>query len=253
MRSSPAASNSAGGDSVAGLGGDLILKGGNGSANGASGSVIIKGGNGGSADGNVQILGADDTAIATFVETAAAADNFVFTNGTGGLELAAAGTSTDVNLNLAPKGNGLLLAPAGYDMSAGAGNAIVTKDDVDAAAAGSVDMGVRRVAFAANGASSFTIGTVANVAGKTYYVNKVTVKVTSAFVGADELIVTDGTNTLVGANDVDLSEGGIYVMDLGYENATAGGSTLTANIQNGGSSATPATGNVIVTVEFKQM
>ena len=243
----------AGGDSVAGLGGDLILKGGNGSANGASGSVIIKGGNGGAADGNVQILGADDTAIATFVETAAAADNFVFTNGTGGLELAAAGTSTDVNLNLAPKGNGLLLAPAGYDMSAGAGNAIVTKDYVDAAAAGSVDMGVRRVAFAANGAASFTIGTVANVAGKTYYVNKVTVKVTTAFVGADELIVTDGSNTLVGANDVDLSEGGIYVMDLGYENATAAGATLTANIQNGGSSASPATGNVIVTVEFKQM
>ena len=88
-------------------------------------------------------------------------------------------------------------------MSAGGDKALVTKDYVDAAAAGSVDMGVRRVEFAANGASSFTVGTVANVAGKTYYVNKVTVKVTTAFVGADELIVTDGSNTLVGANDVD--------------------------------------------------
>ena len=243
----------AGGDSSAGQAGDLILKGGNGSSNGDSGSVIIKGGNGGSADGNVQVLGADDSAIATFVETASAADNFVFTNGTGGLELAAAGSSADVNITLAPKGDGLVVAPAAYDMSAGGAKAFVTKDYVDAAAAGSVDMGVRRYAFAANGSSSFTIGTVANVAGKTYYVNKVTVKVTTAFAGADELIVTDGSNTLVGANDVDLSEGGIYVMDLGYENATAGGSTLTANIQNGGASASPTTGNVIVTVEFKQM
>ena len=243
----------AGGDSLAGAAGDLILKGGNGSANGDSGSVIIKGGNGGSADGNVQVLGADDTAIATFVEAAGAADNFVLTNGTGGLELAASGASADVNITLAPKGDGLVVAPAAYDMSAGGAKAFVTKDYVDASAAGSVDMGVRRYAFAANGSSSFTIGTVANVAGKTYYVNKVTVKVTSAFAGADELIVTDGSNTLVGANDVDLSEGGIYVMDLGYENATAGGSTLTANIQNGGASASPTTGNVIVTVEFKQM
>ena len=242
----------AGGDSSAGAAGDLILKGGNGSANGDSGAVIIKGGNGGSTDGNVQVLGADDTAIATFVETASAADNFVMTNGTGGLELAAAGGSTDVNITLAPKGDGLVMAPSGYDMSAGAGEAFVTKDYVDGSTAGSDDR-VRRVSFAANGGSSFTVGTLQNVSGKTYYVNKVTVKVTTAFVGADELLLSDGTNTLVGANDVDLSEGGIYSIDLGYETASAGGSTLTASLQNGGSSASPSTGNVIVTVEFKQM
>ena len=243
----------AGGDSSAGAAGDLILKGGNGSANGASGAVIIKGGNGGSADGNVQVKGADDTAIATFVETASAADNFTLTNGTGSVNLAAAGTSADVNIVLNPKGDGLVLAPSGYDMSAGAGTAFVTKDYVDSSTAGSVDFGVRRVSFAANGASSFTVGTVANVAGKSYYVSKVTVKVTTAFVGADELVITDGTNTLVDTTDVDLSEGGIYVIDLGYENATAGGSTISAAIQNGGSSASPTTGNVIVTAEFKQM
>ena len=242
----------AGGDSSTGAAGDLILKGGNGSANGDSGAVIIKGGNGGSTDGNVQVLGADDTAIATFVETASAADNFVMTNGTGGLELSAAGTSADINVTIAPKGDGLVIAPAGYDMSAGPGEAFVTKDFVEGTTAGSDDR-VRRVSFAANGASSFTIGTVQNVAGKAYYVNKVTVKVTTAFVGADELTVTDGTNTLVGVNDVDLSEGGIYNIDLGYENATTGGATLTANIGNGGSAASPTVGNVIVTAEFKQM
>ena len=243
----------AGGDSSSGAAGDLILKGGNGSANGASGAVIIKGGNGGSADGNVQVKGADDTAIATFVETASAADNFTLTNGTGSVNLAAAGTSTDVNIVLNPKGDGLVVAPSGYDMSGGAGTAFVTKDYVDGSTAGSVDFGVRRVSFAANGSSSFTVGTVSNVAGKTYYVSKVTVKVTTAFVGADELVISDGTNTLVDTTDVDLSEGGIYVIDLGYENATSGGATISAAIQNGGSSASPTTGNVIVTAEFKQM
>ena len=242
----------AGGDSSTGAAGDLILKGGNGSANGDSGAVIIKGGNGGSTDGNVQVLGADDTAIATFVETASAADNFVMTNGTGGLELSAAGASADVNVTLAPKGDGLLLAPAGYDMSAGPGEALVSKAYVDGSTAGSDDR-VLRTAFAANGGSSFTVGTVQNVAGKTYYVSKVTVKVTTAFVGADELTISDGTNTLVGTNDVDLSEGGIFMIDLGYENATAGGATLTASIGNGGSAASPTTGNVIVSAEYKQM
>jgi hypothetical protein len=242
----------AGGDSGAGLAGDLVLKGGNGSANGDSGSVIIKGGNGGSTDGNVQILGADDTAIATFVETASAADNFVMTNGTGGVELSAVGTSADVNVTLAPKGDGLILAPAGYDMSAGPGEALVSKSYVDGSTAGSDDR-VLRTAFAANGGSSFTVGTVQNVANKAYYVSKVTVKVTTAFVGADELTITDGTNTLVGTNDVDLSEGGIFMIDLGYENATAGGATLTASIGNGGSAASPTVGNVIVTAEYKQM
>ena len=242
----------AGGDSSTGAAGDLILKGGNGSANGDSGAVIIKGGNGGSTDGNVQVLGADDTAIATFVETASAADNFVMTNGTGGVELSAAGASADVNVTLAPKGDGLLLAPAGYDMSAGPGEALVSKAYVDGSTAGSDDR-VLRTAFAANGGSSFTVGTVQNVAGKAYYVSKVTVKVTTAFVGADELTISDGTNTLVGTNDVDLSEGGIFMIDLGYENATAGGATLTASIGNGGSAASPTTGNVIVTAEYKQM
>ena len=101
--------------------------------------------------------------------------------------------------------------------------------------------------------SSFTVGTAANVSGNTYYVAKVTVQVRTEFVGADELVISDGSNTLVGANDVDLSEGGIYMIDLGYENATSGGATISASIQNGGSSASPSTGNVIVTAEYKQV
>ena len=42
------------------------------------------------------------------------------------------------------------------------------------------------------------------------------------------------------------------MIDLVYENATAGGATLTASIGNGGEAASPTTGNVIVTAEYKQ-
>ena len=241
-----------GGDASAGAAGDLIIKGGNGTGGNASGAVVIKGGNGGSADGNVQIKGADDTAIATFVETGSATDSLTVTNGTGGVELAMAG-GTNVNMNLAPKGSGLVLAPSGYDMSGGADHALASKGYVDNKASQSGSSGTRRVAFSANGSSSFTIGTMANIAGKSYYVKRVTAKVTTAFVGCDELIVSDGTNTLMSTTEADLSEGGLYIVDLGFEDATTGGATITGTLQNGGASASPTTGAVIVTVEYKQI
>ena len=243
----------AGGDSSAGAAGDLVLKGGNGGAAGISGHVVIKGGNGGATDGHTEIRGADDTEIMVFTETASAADYFEATNGTGGVELASKGTSTDVNITFSPQGDGIILAPNAYDMSGANDYALATKKYVDDSASGSVDFGIRRVSFTANGSASFTVGTVANVSGKSYYVSKVIAKVTTAFVGADELVVSDGTNTLMAADEADLSEAGVYVVDLGYENATSGGATISAAIQSGGASASPTTGVVIVTAEYKQI
>jgi hypothetical protein len=243
----------AGGDTGAGDAGDLILKGGNGSTTFLSGSVILKGGIGGAADGNVEILGANDTPIAVFTETSTTApDYFEFKNGTGGVELHTEGTSADVNLTLAPKGTGLVVAPAGYDMSTGGAKAFVTKDYVDNANNNVTDNLIRQ-SFTANGSSSFTVGTLKNVSGRTYYVSRVVMKVTTAFVGADELVISDGVNTLVGALDADIAETGQFVVDLGYENVSAGGSTITANIQNSGAAASPTVGAVIVTVEYKAM
>ena len=243
----------AGGDTGAGDAGDLILKGGNGSTTFLSGSVILKGGIGGAADGNVEILGANDTPIAVFTETSSTApDYFEFKNGTGGVELHTEGTSADVNLTLAPKGTGLVVAPAGYDMSSGGAKAFVTKDYVDNANNNVTDNLIRQ-SFTANGSSSFTVGTLKNVSGRTYYVSRIVMKITTAFVGADELVITDGVNTLVGALDADIAETGQFVVDLGYENVSAGGSTITANIQNSGAAASPTVGAAIVTVEYKAM
>ena len=53
--------------------------------------------------------------------------------------------------------------------------------------------------------------------------------------------------------DADLSEGGLYIVDLGFELATTGGATITGTLQNGGSSASPTTGAIIVTAEYKQI
>ena len=200
-----------GGDASSGAAGDLVLKGGNGGASGASGAVVIKGGNGGSNDGDVQIMSADDEAIATFTATASAVDYFEMHNGTGGVELHSEGTSADVNITLAPKGDGLVLAPADTTCQVALVRLSLRKTMLTVQQL--VHDPVLRTSFAANGSSSFTVGTVANVSGKSYYVSKVTVKVTTAFVGADELLLSDGTNSLVGTDDVDLSEGGIYMID----------------------------------------
>jgi hypothetical protein len=242
-----------GGDASGGAAGDLILKGGNGTGGNASGSVIVKGGNGGASDGNVQVKDADDNEIATFVTVANAVDYATITNGIGGVELAVAGDTTNVNLNLAPKGSGLILAPSAYDMSSGADHALASKGYVDTKASESGSSGTRRVSFSANGSSSFTIGTMANIAGKTYYIKRITAKVTTAFVGCDELVVSDGTNTLMATTEADLSEGGLYIVDLGFDVATTGGATITGTLQNSGSSASPTTGAVIVTAEYKQI
>ena len=151
------------------------------------------------------------------------------------------------------KTTGIILAPSGYDMSSAADEALATKDYVDDKASTSGSSGTRRVSFTANGTSSFQVGTMANTAGKSYYVSRVLVKVTTAFTGADELVVSDGTNTLMATTDADLSEGGLYIVDLGFESATTGGATITATIQNSGASASPSVGACIVTAEYKQI
>ncbi len=138
-------------------------------------------------------------------------------------------------------------------VSSAADEALATKDYVDDKASTSGSSGTRRVSFTANGTSSFQVGTMANTAGKSYYVSRVLVKVTTAFTGADELVVSDGTNTLMATTDADLSEGGLYIVDLGFESATTGGATITATIQNSGASASPSVGACIVTAEYKQI
>ena len=248
-----------GGVSVAGDAGDLVLKGGNGSPTFASGDVIIKGGTGGTTEGKTQVYGSNDTLITTFVETAdTATDSLEIKNGTGGIELAAVG-GTEVNLVLAPKTadksngtGGMVMLPAGTEIDFDNSDDMVvsTKKYVDDEIAKVGDNFLRKD-FTANSSSTFTIGNIKDVAGKDYYVKSVTIKITTAFVGCDEITVSDGTNTLVSPLDVDMSETGLFIIEQGYENTTAQNATITATLGLGGSTVSPATGDAIISVEYK--
>lgn len=105
--------------------------------------------------------------------------------------------------------------------------------------------------FTANGSGTFTVGNIKDVAGKDYYVKSVTIKILTAFVGCDEITVSDGTNDLVTTIDVDMSETGLFIIEQGYENTTARNATITATLGNGGSAASPTVGQAIVSVEYK--
>ncbi len=248
-----------GGVSVAGDAGDLVLKGGNGTSSHASGDVIIKGGTGGGTEGKTQVYGSNDTLITTFVETADdATDSLEIKNGTGGIELAAVG-GTEVNLVLAPKTadkangtGGMVMLPAGTEIDFDNSDDMVvsTKKYVDDEIAKVGDNFIRKD-FTANGGATFTVGNIKDVAGKDYYVKSVTIKILTAFVGCDEITVSDGTNDLVTTLDVDMSETGLYIIEQGYELTTAQAATITATLGNGGSSASPTVGQAIVSVEYK--
>lgn len=241
-----------GGNSALAEAGDLVLKGGNGTATFASGDVVLKGGNGGSSDGKVQVLGAQDTLIATFVETSASAtDSLEIKNGTGGVTLEAVG-GTNVNLTLSPKGTGEVVLTAGTDITGGTDMAVANKKYVDDEIAKVGDNFIR-TSFTASSIAGFDVGAIKNVAGKTYYVARVSIKITTAFVGCDEIVISDGVTDLVTALDTDMSEAGFFIIDQGYETATAGGSTISATFGNGGTPVSPATGAVVIGVEYKQV
>ena len=95
-----------------------------------------------------------------------------------------------------------------------------------------------------------------SASGVTYYINKVTVYVSTGFSGGsvDHITIGDGSYSFVTENDSDVTTAGTYVVDLPFSTATAGGSTLTLNfLDSGASAATPSGGAAVVTVEYKAL
>jgi hypothetical protein len=116
-----------------------------------------------------------------------------------------------------------------------------------------------RGTFTANSsASSFTIGTVPNVTARTYYADKIVIKVGTAFSGGsfNHILVKEnggsGT-TLVAVDDADAGTAGTYIIELD------GDTTLTRNQgvvvqfkQSDGSTASVVTaGSMVATVHYK--
>jgi len=237
--------------------GDLVLKGGNGTSSYASGDVLIKGGTGGSAEGKTKILDSSDNEIAIFERTASAVNELTFTNAaTGsGASIASTGDDTNIDLVLSPKGTGVITTYSGYDANVSNDDDLVTKKWVEDNVVTSTDDLTIRTSVS-SGSSSATIGTMPSTSGVTYYINKVTVYVSTGFSGGsvDHITIGDGSYTFVTENDSDVATAGTYVVDLPFSTATAGGSTLTLNfLDSGASAATPSGGAAVVTVEYKAL
>ncbi len=92
--------------------------------------------------------------------------------------------------------------------------------------------------------TSGSIGTIVNVSGKTYYVSRVTVKVTSAYDAT--VSISDGANTLMTAAEIEEDVVGTYVAELPFATATTAGATISLV-----SAATA--GAATVTVEYVQL
>jgi hypothetical protein len=118
-------------------------------------------------------------------------------------------------------------------------NAYATEAYTDAAVADKNSFVVRKAV-----GTSEAIGTIVNVAGHTYYVSRITVKVTSAYDAT--VSISDGTNTLMTAAEIEEDVVGTYVAELPFATATAGGATISLV-----SAATA--GAATVTVEYVQL
>lgn len=247
-----------GGNSALADAGDAVLKGGDGTSTFASGDVVLQGGTGGTSEGITIIKDSAGNEITSFEGVAAATDFTTITNGIGEATIAGAGDSADVNLVLAPKGNGLVVVPAGYDIAAAGDDAVVNKGYLDSqvqTVANNVDPLIMRAAVAADSSTStFNIGTMSNIAGKTYYVSRVTLHVTADFAGgtADHMVVSDGTAELAAEVDSDIVAG-TYVVDLPFAVATAGGASIDLSFlqADGITAAVPTAGNAVAVVEYK--
>ena len=87
------------------------------------------------------------------------------------------------------------------------------------------------------GANTVTIGTVPNVAGRTYYVEKVVIKVTVGFSGnsVDHIIVRENGglgNTLVFDADADVLNTGTYVVESDGATTLTAGATITLGFRD---------------------
>ena len=117
---------------------------------------------------------------------------------------------------------------------------------------------VLRASFTANSSdSTFNIGTVPNVSGRTYYAAKVILDVTTAVSGGsvDGMVVKDNAgsgNTLVAATANDIAVG-TYVVDLPFASALTKNAAIQVEFvqSNGSTAATPTGGVVVGVVEYK--
>ena len=222
-----------------------------GSASGDAGIIIERG------DDNNVFIGWDESAdqiqLATTTATGASSGDLTLTDAN-----LKAGTITYASLS-----DGAITITAFVDednMASDSATLVPTQQSVKAYVDSQVvaqDDGIVRATITANSsASTFTIGAIPSVSGRSYFANKAVLKVTTAFAGGsvDGFKITDNESsetTYVTAAQADPTVTGTYVLDLGMESLTSGTTLQLDVVQSDGSTAAVATsGAVTVTVEY---
>lgn len=126
----------------------------------------------------------------------------------GAVEIGTEGDNTNISIVLNPKGNGLLVAKTGYTASIpnnASAETIVTKGYVDQSLLAAASSGLRRVVVN-SGSHTVNIGSVLpSINGRSIYVAKVTLNITSPFTGATYARVYGGATEYMGFDENDLS------------------------------------------------
>ena len=117
---------------------------------------------------------------------------------------------------------------------------------------------ILRSTFTANSSdTTFNIGTVPNVSGRTYYADKIVLKVSTAFSGGSFnhiLIKENGGSgdTLVASSDADAATAGSYIIELDGDDTLTKNATVQVQFMqsNGSSAATTTAGAMVATVHY---
>ncbi len=117
---------------------------------------------------------------------------------------------------------------------------------------------ILRGTFSANSSdTTFNIGTVPNVTGRTYYADKIVLKVGTAFSGGSFnhiLIKENGGSgdTIVAAADADAATAGSYIIELDGDDTLTKNATVQVQFMqsNGSTAATTTAGSIVATVHY---
>ena len=115
-----------------------------------------------------------------------------------------------------------------------------------------------RSTFSANSSdSTFNIGTVPNVSGRTYYANKIVLKVGTAFSGGsfNHILIKENAgagDTLVAAADADAATAGSYIIELDGDDTLTKNAAVTVQFKqsNGSTASVPTSGAITASVHY---
>lgn len=222
----------AGGDSATAVGGDLVLRGGNGAL--GSGDVLIQTGNG--------------NTHTNFVATTGSTSQGRLVSGTTSFTYSTGGSEANIDLVLAPKGTGKI--DANSSVISNVANGVADNDAVNVSQLNAVvgDAGVSNKVGSLQ-TREITLSTGSMDIGSTIkgLVRRVMVKITTAYSAGTQLTVGTAAvpDELVDANMIDETSVGLYDMNVSINYAVD--TQLKVSVTGG-----PAAGAAVLVVEYIQ-